>query len=71
MTDEDRKGAAAIAASEQLVEAAQELLEAYRTKYRRAIGGISEKAPFRREFGRLAAATNECQLHPHADRNGR
>lgn len=54
----------AIAAADQLLQAAQTLLAAYRAKHRRAMGGISEKAPFREEFARLAVATNECQLHP-------
>lgn len=71
MTEEDRKDAAAVAAAEQLLRTAQDLLEAYRAKHRRVMGGISDRAPFRKEFGRLAAATNECQMNPFADWTGR
>lgn len=64
MTDSHEKINADVIAAEQLLAAAQELLEAYRDKYRLAMGGIRESAPMRRQFGDLAVAVNECQLHP-------
>lgn len=62
MSTEERKHGAAEA--ENLLVAAQNLLAAYRERYGRVQGGIRENAVLRTEFGRLAVAVNECQLHP-------